>query len=193
MFATRIVKYARHAASFTLHFTHGGLLVAGLIVTLFVTLWLRKQTHSSLALGYGALHPFIRDGVGCPQLLGEEGDPQLLYHPADIGHLRRDRLGFGDLGEQRLVVALHALHLEHMDPVPVGIDGQLLQTSLDGTQIAQQVRQSLPTGLGDEALVDQIAQQKLLRCYHRFVPQNCLRLANSMHYDLQVTYLLQID
>lgn len=36
MFATRITKYARHAASFMLHFTHGGLLVAGLIVTLFV-------------------------------------------------------------------------------------------------------------------------------------------------------------
>ena len=36
MFATRIAKFARHAASLMLHFAHGGLLVAGLVLTLFV-------------------------------------------------------------------------------------------------------------------------------------------------------------
>ena len=53
MFATRIAKYARHAASFTLHFTHGGLLVAGLIVTLFVAS--RIATHGVQGLALGSL------------------------------------------------------------------------------------------------------------------------------------------
>ncbi|MDD3353437.1 transglycosylase SLT domain-containing protein [Zoogloea sp.] len=51
MSATRIAKYARHAASFMLHFTHGGLLVAGLIVTLFVASRIANHGVQGLALG----------------------------------------------------------------------------------------------------------------------------------------------
>ena len=89
---------------------------------------------------------------------GQKRHPQLLDHPADIGHLGGHQLGFGDLGEQRLVLRLHAVHLEHVDPIPVGIDGQLLETTLDGPQVAQQVRQPLPAGLGDKALVNEVTQ-----------------------------------
>jgi hypothetical protein len=54
MFATRIAKYARHAASFMLHFAHGGLLVAGLIVTLFM--WRRvSPTMASRGFQSGSL------------------------------------------------------------------------------------------------------------------------------------------
>ncbi len=51
MFATRITKYARHAASFMLHFAHGGLLVAGLIVTLFVASRIANHGVQGLSLG----------------------------------------------------------------------------------------------------------------------------------------------
>lgn len=51
MFATRIAKYARHAASFMLHFAHGGLLVAGLIVTLFVASRIANHGVQGLSLG----------------------------------------------------------------------------------------------------------------------------------------------
>ena len=51
MFATRITKYARHAASFLLHFAHGGLLVAGLIVTLFVASRIANHGVQGLSLG----------------------------------------------------------------------------------------------------------------------------------------------
>ena len=51
MFATRITKYARHAASFMLHFAHGGLLVAGLIVTLFIASRIANHGVQGLSLG----------------------------------------------------------------------------------------------------------------------------------------------
>ncbi len=51
MFATRITKYARHAASFMLHFAHGGLLVAGLIVTLIVASRLANHGVQGLSPG----------------------------------------------------------------------------------------------------------------------------------------------
>ena len=51
MFATRIAKYARHAASFMLHFAHGGLLVAGLIVTLFIASRIANHGVQGLSLG----------------------------------------------------------------------------------------------------------------------------------------------
>ncbi|MNX91691.1 hypothetical protein D3C86_1237920 [compost metagenome] len=48
-----------------------------------------------------------------------------------------------------------------MDPVPVGIDGQLLEAPLDGAQVAQQVRQPLPASFGHEPLVNEVAQLQL--------------------------------
>ena len=37
----------------------------------------------------GAVDALLRDGVAGPQVLGEEAHPQLLDHPADLGHRRR--------------------------------------------------------------------------------------------------------
>lgn len=60
MFATRIAKYARHAASFMLHFAHGGLLVAGLIVTLFIASRIANHGVQGLSLGsFGAAEPSV--------------------------------------------------------------------------------------------------------------------------------------
>ncbi|WP_079433022.1 lytic transglycosylase domain-containing protein [Zoogloea sp. LCSB751] len=50
MFATRIAKFARHAASLMLHFAHGGLLVAGLIVTLFIASRIANHGVQGLSL-----------------------------------------------------------------------------------------------------------------------------------------------
>ena len=59
MFATRITKYARHAASFMLHFAHGGLLVAGLIVTLFVASRIANHGIQGLSLGSFTEEPAV--------------------------------------------------------------------------------------------------------------------------------------
>ena len=59
MFATRIAKYARHAASFMLHFAHGGLLVAGLIVTLFVASRIANHGIQGLSLGSFTEEPAV--------------------------------------------------------------------------------------------------------------------------------------
>ena len=60
MFTTRIAKYARHAASFMLHFAHGGLLVAGLIVTLFIASRIANHGVQGLSLGsFGAAEPSV--------------------------------------------------------------------------------------------------------------------------------------
>ena len=69
MFATRIAKYARHAASFMLHFAHGGLLVAGLIVTLFVAS--RIANHGVQGLSLGSL-------IGASSaVVAEEAEPEV--------------------------------------------------------------------------------------------------------------------
>jgi len=65
MFATRIAKSARHAASLMLHFTHGGLLVAGLILTLFVAT--RVASHGVQGLSLSSLV-----GGGSASLVAEE-------------------------------------------------------------------------------------------------------------------------
>ncbi len=71
MFATRIAKYARHAASFMLHFAHGGLLVAGLIVTLFVASRIANHGIQGLSLGSFTEDPAITAMV-------EEAEPELV-------------------------------------------------------------------------------------------------------------------
>lgn len=71
MFATRIAKYARHAASFMLHFAHGGLLVAGLIVTLFVASRIANHGIQGLSLGSFTEDPAITATV-------EEAEPELV-------------------------------------------------------------------------------------------------------------------
>ena len=48
--ATRMTAYARHAGAFLLHFAHGGLVVAGLIVTVFVGVRITDQGLSGLAM-----------------------------------------------------------------------------------------------------------------------------------------------
>ena len=48
--ATRMSAYARHAGAFLLHFAHGGLVVAGLIVTVFVGVRIADQGLSGLAM-----------------------------------------------------------------------------------------------------------------------------------------------
>ncbi len=50
MFATRIVEYARHAASFCLQLAHGGLLLAGLILTLFMASRIAERGVEGLSL-----------------------------------------------------------------------------------------------------------------------------------------------
>ena len=71
MFATRIAKYARHAASFMLHFAHGGLLVAGLIVTLFVASRIANHGIQGLSLGSFTEDPAITAMV-------EDVEPELV-------------------------------------------------------------------------------------------------------------------
>ena len=71
MFATRIAKYARHAASFMLHFAHGGLLVAGLIVTLFVAS--RIANHGVQGLSLGSL-----TGASATVAAVEEIEPEVV-------------------------------------------------------------------------------------------------------------------
>ncbi|HOY00124.1 MAG TPA: transglycosylase SLT domain-containing protein [Zoogloea sp.] len=71
MFATRIAKYARHAASFMLHFAHGGLLVAGLIVTLFVASRIANHGIQGLSLGSFTEDPAITAMV-------EDAEPELV-------------------------------------------------------------------------------------------------------------------
>jgi soluble lytic murein transglycosylase-like protein len=71
MFATRIAKYARHAASFMLHFAHGGLLVAGLIVTLFVASRIANHGIQGLSLGSFTEDPAVTAMV-------EEAEPELV-------------------------------------------------------------------------------------------------------------------
>ncbi|WP_398314348.1 lytic transglycosylase domain-containing protein [Zoogloea sp.] len=71
MFATRIAKYARHAASFMLHFAHGGLLVAGLIVTLFVAS--RIANHGVQGLSPGS---FTEESAVAAMV--EEVEPELV-------------------------------------------------------------------------------------------------------------------
>ncbi len=71
MFATRITKYARHAASFMLHFAHGGLLVAGLIVTLFVAS--RIANHGVQGLSLGSL-----TGASATVAAVEEIEPEVV-------------------------------------------------------------------------------------------------------------------
>lgn len=71
MFATRIAKYARHAASFMLHFAHGGLLVAGLIVTLFVAS--RIANHGVQGLSPGS---FTEESAVAAMV--EEAEPELV-------------------------------------------------------------------------------------------------------------------
>ncbi len=71
MFATRITKYARHAASFMLHFAHGGLLVAGLIVTLFVAS--RIANHGVQGLSLGSLM-----GGSSTSVAVEEVEPEVV-------------------------------------------------------------------------------------------------------------------
>ncbi len=48
--ATRMAAFARHAGAFLLHFAHGGLVVAGLIVTVFVGVRFSDQGLSGLAM-----------------------------------------------------------------------------------------------------------------------------------------------
>ena len=69
MFATRIAKYARHAASFMLHFAHGGLLVAGLIVTLFIAS--RIPNHGVQGLSVGSLIGNSSPSVAVEELVPE--------------------------------------------------------------------------------------------------------------------------
>ena len=69
MFATRITKYARHAASFMLHFAHGGLLVAGLIVTLFIAS--RIANHGVQGLSVGSLIGNSSPSVAVEELVPE--------------------------------------------------------------------------------------------------------------------------
>ena len=69
MFATRISKYARHAASFMLHFAHGGLLVAGLIVTLFIAS--RIANHGVQGLSVGSLIGNSSPSVAVEELVPE--------------------------------------------------------------------------------------------------------------------------
>jgi len=69
MFATRIAKYARHAASFMLHFAHGGLLVAGLIVTLFIAS--RIANHGVQGLSVGSLIGNSSPSVAMEELVPE--------------------------------------------------------------------------------------------------------------------------
>ena len=69
MFATRIAKYARHAASFMLHFAHGGLLVAGLIVTLFIAS--RIANHGVQGLSVGSLIGNSSPSVAVEELVPE--------------------------------------------------------------------------------------------------------------------------
>ena len=71
MFATRIAKYARHAASFMLHFAHGGLLVAGLIVTLFVAS--RIANHGVQGLSPGS---FTEESAVVA--MADEAEPELV-------------------------------------------------------------------------------------------------------------------
>lgn len=71
MFATRIAKYARHAASFMLHFAHGGLLVAGLIVTLFVASRIANHGVQGLSLG-----SFTGDAAAVAAV--DEAEPELM-------------------------------------------------------------------------------------------------------------------
>ncbi|HQA12432.1 lytic transglycosylase domain-containing protein, partial [Zoogloea sp.] len=68
-FATRIAKYARHAASFMLHFAHGGLLVAGLIVTLFIAS--RIANHGVQGLSVGSLIGNSSPSVAVEELVPE--------------------------------------------------------------------------------------------------------------------------
>jgi len=69
MFATRIAKYARHAASFMLHFAHGGLLVAGLIVTLFIAS--RIANHGVQGLSVSSLIGNSSPSVAVEELVPE--------------------------------------------------------------------------------------------------------------------------
>ncbi|WP_374474990.1 lytic transglycosylase domain-containing protein [Zoogloea sp.] len=71
MFATRIAKYARHAASFMLHFAHGGLLVAGLIVTLFVASRIANHGIQGLSLG-----SFTEESA--VTAMAEDAEPELV-------------------------------------------------------------------------------------------------------------------
>jgi len=80
MFATRITKYARHAASFMLHFAHGGLLVAGLIVTLFIAS--RIANHGVQGLSVGSLM-----GSSSSVVAVEEPEPELVQ-VADNGQAK---------------------------------------------------------------------------------------------------------
>lgn len=48
--ATRVSAYGRHAGAFLLHFAHGGLVVAGLIVTVFVGVRFADQGLSGLSM-----------------------------------------------------------------------------------------------------------------------------------------------
>jgi len=70
MFATRIAKSARHAASVTLHFAHGGLLVAGLILTLFIAS--RVASHGVQGL---SVDGFI--GNASASVVAEETPPEV--------------------------------------------------------------------------------------------------------------------
>lgn len=76
MFATRIAKYARHAASFMLHFAHGGLLVAGLIVTLFVASRIANHGVQGLSLG-----SFTGDPAAVAA--ADQAEPELLQVAED--------------------------------------------------------------------------------------------------------------
>ena len=88
-------------------------------------------------MGNGALHPFIRDGVWRPQLLRRR-KLAALDHPANIGHLGGNKLGL-ILASSALVLRLTLCTLS-INPIPVGIDGELLEPPLI-IQVAQQVRQ----------------------------------------------------
>ena len=70
MFATRIAKFARHAASFMLNFAHGGLLIAGLVLTLFVASRIANHGVQGLSLDglFGnAAAPAVAEAVVEPE------------------------------------------------------------------------------------------------------------------------------
>ena len=50
IYATRVAAYSRHVGSFVLHFAHGSLLVAGLVVTVVIGMRVFDQGWSGLPL-----------------------------------------------------------------------------------------------------------------------------------------------
>lgn len=126
MFATRIAKYARHAASFMLHFAHGGLLVAGLIVTLFVASRIANHGVQGLSLGSFTGDPAAVAAADQaePELMqvAEESSPSVRLSP----DLQRVKMYIAKRYQVSAVAVEPLIAAAHQTGRSVGVDPLLL-------------------------------------------------------------------